>query len=73
VQVEAMAEAEPTSCADLARAAEQSARLARLGEVGALRETVARSGKSIEQLAAEERASRPVRVAEQGARADGSN
>ncbi|HEX2541098.1 MAG TPA: hypothetical protein VHM00_08445 [Caldimonas sp.] len=73
VQVEAAAEAEPKNCRELAKAAEQGARQARLGEMGALREAVALSGKSIEQLAAEERASRPVRVAEQGARDGESN
>ena len=68
VQVEAWAETEPRNCTALAASAEQGARLARLGEIGALREAVALSGKSIEQLAAEERATRPVRVAEQRAR-----
>jgi len=73
VQVEAMAEAEPRNCAELAAAAEQGARLARLGEIGALREAVELSGKTIEQLASEERATRPVRLAEQGAPGGASN
>ena len=73
VQVEAWAETEPRNCSELAAAAEQGARLARLGEIGALREAVALSGKSIEQLAAEERAARPVRVAEQRARSGAAN
>ena len=73
VQVEAMAETEPRNCAELGAAAEQGVRLARLGEIGALREAVELSGKTIEQLASEERASRPVRLAEQGAPVGASN
>jgi hypothetical protein len=73
VQVEAAAEPEPRSCEDLARAAEQGARLARLGEIGALREAVVLSGKSIDRLAAEERAARPVRVAERASRGADDN
>jgi hypothetical protein len=73
VQVEAAAEPEPRNCEDLARATEQLARVVRLGEIGALREAVALSGKSIERLAAEERAARPMRVAERGSRLADNN
>ncbi len=73
VQVEAAAESEPRRCEDLARVVEHGVRIARLGEIGALREAVALSGKSIDRLAAEERAARPVRVAERGSRGPDSN
>jgi hypothetical protein len=63
VQVEMLAEAEARSCRELVEAGERIARLARLGEIGALQEAVEQSGKSIDALAAEERATRPVRVA----------
>jgi len=63
VRVEALAEARPRSCRDLIDAGEQVARQARLGEIGALQEAVGGSGKTVDQLAAEERATRSVRLA----------